>query len=161
MTPWTSKVGDQSTNRWGFWPKNWTCLIFFVGQLEAYLVGDTNRSDRPNMSISTNLSVTSRWAQYNAKMNCIDRPINEFAPPDQYFVYVPLVGRCMPLVGVIRRPVESALQSVQGASTTSFRVLAFRERSRVWCKISQGGPSSSLPTFWGIWIQGYTWLSEC
>ena len=32
-------------------------------------------------------------------------------PPINYFVYVPLVGRFMPLVGVIRRPVESALQT--------------------------------------------------
>ena len=30
-------------------------------------------------------------------------------PPINYFVYVPLVGRFMPLVGGIRRPVESAL----------------------------------------------------
>ena len=88
-TPWTSKVADQSTNRWVFLPKNLTCLIFFVGRLEAYLVGQTNCSDRPNMPISTNLSVTGRWLQYNGKINNIGRPTKQISSTDQIFFQSP------------------------------------------------------------------------
>ena len=68
MTPWTSKVADQSTNR-----------------LEAYLVGQTNCSDKPNMSISTNLSVTGRCLWYNGKINNIGRPTKQISSTDQIF----------------------------------------------------------------------------
>ena len=57
----------------------------FVGRLEAYLVGQTNNSDRPNMSISTNLSVTGRWPQYNGKINNISQPTLEICWADQIF----------------------------------------------------------------------------
>ena len=84
MTPWLSKVADQTTNRCFFLPKNWTCLIFFVGLfIEAYMVSQTNYSDRPNMSISTNLSVTCRWPQYNEKTNNICRPTKQISHTDQ------------------------------------------------------------------------------
>ena len=85
-----------------------------VGRLEAYLVGQINRSDRPNMSISTNLSVTGRWLQYNGKINNIRRPTLEICCTDQKYVFkVPLIGRFMPLVGGINRLLESLLQSVR------------------------------------------------
>ena len=56
-----------------------------VGRLEAYLVGHTNCSDRPNMSISTNLSVTSQWPQYNGQINNISWPTLQICPTDQFF----------------------------------------------------------------------------
>ena len=35
-------------------------IFFFVGHLEAYLVDQTNHSDRPNMVISISLSLTNQ-----------------------------------------------------------------------------------------------------
>ena len=35
---------------------------------------------------------------------------NKSVTPTNYFFKVPIIGRCMPLVGVIRRPVESRLK---------------------------------------------------
>ena len=40
----------------------------------------------------------------------VGRP-NKSLTETKYFFYVPRVGRFMPLVGVIRRPVESPLQA--------------------------------------------------
>ena len=80
-----SKVADQTTNRCGFWPKNWTGLIFFVGRLEAYLVVQTNRSGRPNMSLSIGLSVNGRWTQYNGQTKDIWLPTNQIFHTDQIF----------------------------------------------------------------------------
>ena len=56
-----------------------------VGRLEAYLVGQIHFSDRPNMSISTNLSVTGRWLQYNGKINNIGRPTLQICCTEQIF----------------------------------------------------------------------------
>ena len=55
-------------------------------RLEAYLVGQINRSDQPNMSISTNLSGTGRWLQYNGKINNIGRPTLQICCTNQIFV---------------------------------------------------------------------------
>ena len=79
------KVADQTTNQCFFYKKNWTCLIFFVSRLEAYLLSQTNRSDRPNMSNSTNLSVTSRWLQYNEETTNISLPTKQICHTDQLF----------------------------------------------------------------------------
>ena len=88
-TPRTSKAADQTTNRWGFLTIKLTCLISFVGRLKAYLVSQTNRSDRPNMSLSTNLSVTSQWVQCNGKFNNISWLTLQICRTDQLFFQSP------------------------------------------------------------------------
>ena len=68
------------------------------------------------MSISTNLSVTGRWPKYNAQINNNSRPLYKSAPLTNYFFKVPLVGRFVPLVGGIDRPVESPLKAYRSMS---------------------------------------------
>ena len=97
MNPWTSKVADQTTNRCCFF---YLCLIFFVGRLEAYLVGKTNRSDRPNMSLLTNLSVTSQWLEYNGKNN-ISRPTLQIYHTDQFLKTHWLAVLCLSSAGLV------------------------------------------------------------
>ena len=66
--------------------------------------------DRPNMSISSNLSV-SNW--YHIKMDRLSilvGRLNKSVAPTKYFFKVQQIGRFMPLIGAIRRSVESSLK---------------------------------------------------
>ena len=72
-----------------------------------------DRSDRPNMSISTkNLSVTGQWLQYNEKINTINQPTLQICCTYQIFFQSTTSG---PFYGTSRRD-----SSVCGIPTSGF-----------------------------------------